>query len=300
MHSVFLKYFDEVARQKSIRKAAITLDVSSTTITRKILAIEEKMNLRLFDRHPEGVELTAVGRVLLEHCRRTLYDFQAVEKLVEDIRDLRSGQMTIYTIDAFVSRILSQAILAFSAQYPGIAFTVISAERHEIIAAVQDGRADLGVTLACQDLPPTVRVLSEKLAPIGAIMRADHPLAERTSLRVEELGTYPLLRSLDADSRSSVLDSANAGLPFRTMLMANNLNLAKAMIAENHGIGIYTRIGFLEEIARGEMRFVQIAHPNLMRNTIGWITGATAGMGPAKHMFAACLDRVIRGIDLAG
>ncbi|MXN17972.1 LysR family transcriptional regulator [Pseudooceanicola sp. GBMRC 2024] len=300
MHTVFLRYIDEVARQKSIRRAAARLNVSSTTVNRKILSVEESLGVRLFERTPEGVEMTAVGRVLVEHCRRTMYDFANVRQMIEDIRDMRSGHMTIYSIDAFASRILPEAMIRFSEQYPGITFTVVSAERDQIAQAVLDGTADLGVTLSCRDLPPGVRVLSEKLAPIGAVMRADHPLAERTSLSVEDLQGYPLLRSLDAASRTSVLDQVAQDAPMQTKLIANNLNLAKTLIAANRGVGIYTRVGFLDEIARGEIHFAQIAQPELMQNTIGWIASDSAGVGPAKHMFASCLDRAIRTLDLTG
>ncbi|QPM90138.1 LysR family transcriptional regulator [Pseudooceanicola algae] len=300
MHSVFLRYVDEVARQGSIRRAANVLNVSSTTVNRKILSVEEELGVRLFERHPEGVEMTSVGRVMVEHCRRTLYDFQNVRRLIEDIRDMRSGHMVIYSIDAFAGRILPAAINSFSEQYPGISFSVVSAERDQISEAVISGKADLGVTLYCRDLPPGVRILSEKLAPIGALMRPDHPLAERPSLTVEELEGYPLLRSMDAESRTSVLDRVAQGAAMQTKLVANNLNLAKAMIVANRGIGIYTRIGFLDEIDRGEIHFAQIVAPELMQNTIGWIASDSAGIGPAKHMFAACLDKVIRTLDLTG
>jgi DNA-binding transcriptional LysR family regulator len=43
MHSVFLRYLDEVARQGSIRKAASVLNVSSTSVNRKIINIEDRL-----------------------------------------------------------------------------------------------------------------------------------------------------------------------------------------------------------------------------------------------------------------
>ncbi len=54
MHSNFLRYFDEVARQGSIRKASAVLNVSSTTVNRKIISTENEMGVRLFERTPKA------------------------------------------------------------------------------------------------------------------------------------------------------------------------------------------------------------------------------------------------------
>ncbi len=63
MHSSFLRYLDEVARQGSIRKAANVLNVSSTSVNRKILVIEDQLGVKLFERSPAGVVLMACGKI---------------------------------------------------------------------------------------------------------------------------------------------------------------------------------------------------------------------------------------------
>ena len=92
MHDKFLTYLDEVARHGSIRKAAVILNVASSSVNRKIISIEESLGTRLFDRHADGVELTEAGAILLEHCRKTMFDYQKILTQIDDISELRSGR----------------------------------------------------------------------------------------------------------------------------------------------------------------------------------------------------------------
>ena len=98
IHSKFLGYFDAVARQGSIRKAAAVLNVCSTTVTRKLKDVERDLGVRLLDRTPDGVVLTAAGSIVVEHCRKTLYDFEQLRAVVDDIRSARSGHIQLIAV----------------------------------------------------------------------------------------------------------------------------------------------------------------------------------------------------------
>src|SRR5262249_60113172 len=76
MHASVLRYFLEVARQGSIRKAAQKLFVASSAVNRQILQLEEELGAELFDRLPTGMRLHAAGECVLRHVRSTLHDFE--------------------------------------------------------------------------------------------------------------------------------------------------------------------------------------------------------------------------------
>ena len=205
MHTSFLRYLDEVARQGSIRKAATVLNVTSTSVNRKILNTEERLGVKLLERSPEGVELTAVGKIVLEHCRKTLYDFDKVRTVIGDIRDLRVGHLSIHTLDLVTFRLLPAILNRFSDEYPGVSLSVEATTPDVIIEAIIRGQADVGVTFT-KDLHPELRVFSEKAAPFGIIVRSDHPLAERINVGIGDLQGYAVVRTIDARSRNSILD----------------------------------------------------------------------------------------------
>lgn len=297
MHSVFLKYLDEVARQGSIRKAARVLNVSSTAVNRKILSIEAQFGTRLFDRTPEGVEITETGKIILGHCRQTLYEFNKIKMLIDDLRDLRTGHLNIKTLDSFTFSVLPRILRKFSEDYPGINLSVSTGLPEDIANAVATGDADFGFSFTHTQYPG-VRVLTEKTAPFGMIMRPDHPLAARNSLTVSDLKGYPLVRTSDARSWDSILDNAiDANLPeLSTHIFTNALTVAKNAILGNQAIGIYTKIGFLEEIDAGDLVFIPLKEPELQSCKMGLTISSGASIDPLKHIFQTTVERVFRAL----
>lgn len=295
MHSSFLSYLDQVARQGSIRKAASVLNVSSTSVNRKILSIENSLGIKLFDRSPEGVELTAAGKIVLEHCRKTLYDFDHVKTIIDDIRDRRTGHLSIRTIDSFTFSVLPRILEKFSTDYPGITLSIATAEPDEISAAVVAGEVDIGINFT-KDLHPGVRIILEKSAPFGIIMRPDHPLAEKSIVEVSDLAGYPLVRTIDARGRNSILDQEmkSATNQLSTRIYTNALAVAKQSIINNRVLGIYTKIGFLEEILEKKLVFVPISLSSLSNYKIGCIISASSNMNPIRRLFTTAADSVLK------
>jgi DNA-binding transcriptional LysR family regulator len=298
MHTVFLRYLDEVARQKSIRKAAKVMNVSSTSINRKIINIENSLGTKLFDRSPEGVELTSSGEIVLEHCRKTIYDFNQVKTIIDDIRDLRTGHLSIHTLDSMIFGVLPRILERFSNQHPGISLSISTSPQEHLSDAVASGEIDIGINFT-NDLYPGVRVVAEKAAPFGIIMRPDHPLAERSSVNVEDVKGYPLVRTLNAKDRNSILvEEVEAfAMPLSTHIFTNALTVAKQAILANQVIGVYTKIGFMEEIEKGELKFVPLAIKSLSEYKIGLIISSSTSIDPVKRLFIASVKRVFQSLS---
>lgn len=298
MHSIFLRYLNEVARHRSIRKAATALNVSSTSVNRKIISVEEQLGIRLFERSSEGVQLTTAGKVVLEHCRKTLFDFERVKTIVDDIRDLRKGHLRIETLDSVTFGILPKVLEQFGERYPGISLSVRTAQPDRIIGDIVEDKADIGFSFT-NDTPNDVRVFSEKPAPFGIIMRPDHPLSERTSVTIDDLIGYQFVRTIDARSGDSILDQQIETLArsLTTHIFTNALFVAKQAILTSQVVGIYTKIGFMQEIERGELKYVKLINPSLSEYKIGLIVSATASIDPTKREFFSIVEQTLKQVS---
>lgn len=299
MHDKFLNYFDETARQGSIRKAAAVLNMSSSSLNRKIISIENRLGVKLFDRNADGVELTAAGAVVLEHCRNTLIDYQRILTTVGDIRDMRTGHVDIAALDSVALSVLPDVLSKFSDDYPQITFTVQTAQPHEIMQMVADGSVDIGISFS-NELHPDVRCQSEKATPIGAIMTPNHPLAERDSLKFEDLLNHQLIRSYDSFSHRSIVNDAisELGLTLPTQVFTNALPLAKSMILNGSGIGLYSKIGFIDEIEAELLRYLALSSPMLQTLRIGVLISARSTLSPVQHLLSRALSRSLRALRL--
>ena len=299
MHSTFMRYFDEVARQHSIRKAAAVLNVSSTTVNRKIIATEKTIGVRLLERTPEGVVLTDAGRIVLEHCRETLNGYARTKMMLDDIRDLRSGHINICAIDSVTYGLLPKILLDFNSVYPQITYSVTTAQPDEIMEAVAGGNCDIGITFTF-DLHPGVRIISEKGAPIGIIMRPDHPLANRTSLSIEDLDGLKLVRTVDARGRNSIIDLALSDLApsLSTNCFTDTLHVAKHLILAGRSLGVYTQIGFYDEIQQGKLCFAPLQEDVLLNLKIGVVMSAASGISPPERLLGNEVKRALAGLRL--
>ncbi|MEJ6394613.1 LysR family transcriptional regulator [Gymnodinialimonas sp. 2305UL16-5] len=299
MHDKFLNYFDETARQGSIRKAAAVLNMSSSSLNRKIISTENRLGVRLFDRHADGVELTSAGAVVLEHCRNTLMDYQRILGAVSDIRDMRTGHVNIATLDSVALTVLPGALKQFNADYPQITFTVQTAQPDEIMQMVADGAVDIGLSFS-NELHPQVRSQAEKSTPIGAIMVPGHPLAERDVIELVDLRQYQMIRSYDAFSHRSILNEAMAdlGITLPTQIFTNSLPLAKSMIDGSNCVGLYSKIGFLKEIETELLRYVPVSSSILKELRIGVLISSKSALPPVQHGLSRRLAKALRGLRL--
>lgn len=299
IHSKFLGYFDAVARQGSIRKAAAVLNVSSTTVTRKLRDVERDLGVKLLERTPDGVLLTAAGSIIVEHCRKTLYDFEQLRAVVDDIRSARSGHIRLMVIDSAALELVPDVLGEFSNDNPGVTYSVTTGQPDEIVEAVAGGTVDIGLSFS-NESRPNIRSMFDKAAPIGAVMRSDHPLAERTELAVADLESYLLVRSMDGRGHHSLIDEAIAGatVSLATRVFTDSMPIAKKIIASGHVIGLYTKLGFRDEIDAGELRYLPVASDFLKSLSVGLLISTKRSLSPMEHMLATQIGKALTRIQL--
>lgn len=299
IHSKFLGYFDAVARQGSIRKAAAVLNVNSTTVTRKLRDVERDLGVKLVNRTPDGVVLTAAGSVVVEHCRKTLYDYEQLRAVVDDIHSARSAHIRLMVIDSAALGLVPGVLNGFSADYPNVTYSVTTGQPDEIVEAAAEGTIDIGLSFS-DESHPSVRSIFEKAAPIGALMRSDHPLAGRTEITIADLENYLLVRSIDGRGHYSLLDKAIAGttMSLTTMVFTDYLPIAKKAIESSQAIGLYTKLGFRDEIDAGALRYLPVANNYLKSLKIGILISAKRSLSSIEHMLASEIGKALNRVQL--
>ncbi len=178
LHAAALFYFREVARVGSIRKAAATLNVAASALNRQIINLEIKLGTPLFDRLPGSMRLTVAGDLLLRHVVDTLHDFDRVRGAIDDLKAARSGHIAVAALDSLLVDFLPRVVDRFRVDFPAVTYSVMTAQPPEVPTMVARGEIDMGFTFVGQ-IPNSVRYLTDIAAPIGVVMRADHPLGQQ-------------------------------------------------------------------------------------------------------------------------
>lgn len=257
IHSSFLKYFDEVCKSGSIRKAAANLHVASSAVNRQILKIEDELGVSLFDRSHKGIKLTEEGRLLSEHISRTLSDADRTLREIGNSQVKSTHNLTLVGQESVISRFLPPVLMDLYAEFPNASTSFMARSGRELRQLLLNGIADIALMFdACDE--PGVKLIDQINLPVGAVMDASHPLANQAQLTVGECNAYELILPDDSwplwDVLSRELD--NASIDLEAVITSNSIEFLRSMLAEKKVIGFQTIIGL--EAAVTESNLVHI------------------------------------------
>ena len=269
MHAAVLRYFDQVARLGSIRRAAEALHVASSAVNRQILKLEEEIGAPLFERLRSGVRLTAAGELLLRHSRETLADFERTRLEIAGLSGTVTGHVRIICLESLLLRFMPQVVAGLAAAHPQMTLTVVGIDHGDTAEEMRSGRNDFGVLFADRRLRG-VDALEIFKTSIGAVMRPDHPLAKRRSLTFTDCAAYPVVMLYDRWLLDLIMatEFAASGEKLVPRLVSNSIDFMRQIIERGLGIGFFTPIGFIDEIERGELVHVALAEPLLADSPI--------------------------------
>lgn len=141
----------------SVRLAVVCAQTGSLTIaarqchlvlpaaSRRIKDLEAAIGVQLFERHSRGLNVTPAGRVFM---RRGLSLLQEIETMSRELDDLQQGvvrHIQLFAGTAAISQFLPPLIASYSQDKPGIQVDLEEHVSEQVVLALREGRADLGV-----------------------------------------------------------------------------------------------------------------------------------------------------------
>ena len=262
IHSAFLKYFDEVQRCGSIRLAARKLYVASSAVNRQILKIEDELGIKLFERLPTGIRLTAAGRALAEHVSRTLAD---AERTLADIAALKQSSRSTVSIagqESIIAHFLPPVLVEFHAEQPQVSTVFKTASGLELQEMLVLGNADIAVAF-----DPEADARIEETACIelglGAVIANRHPLAHYREISLADCSPYPIVLPDHSWPLRALLDIEieKSGLTPNIITSSNSVEFLKFMVHQQFGIGFQTIVGIETRVEKGDFLHVPLCNP---------------------------------------
>lgn len=249
-----LMYFDELVRTRSMRAAAENLNVAPTAVSRQIENLEAYFGTPLVERSSRGVSLTAAGALLAERAGKTLRELGHVHQLIDDLKGLERGQVTIYANGATVASLLAPSLSQFSRTYPNLRFEVHITSARQAIDALLSAQADIAMTLFA---PKTSEVKIRSRSDIGydVILPADHALADRSAISLSELTALPLALPEKTFAARQAFDEvfATARLSLDPVFTASSLELLKELVLDRAAVTLLPAMTVAREIKAGQM-----------------------------------------------
>ena len=192
-----LRYFVAVAEQGNISRAAKSIFLTQSALSRQIKALEDEIGQCLLERQAHSIRLTPVGDALLPDARDLL---QHAEQVLERARDAGRGpRLRIGYAPSLAAGILSAAVESFTQAHPKARVELLDSSTNQMLIGVESGSLD--VVLSVGEQRPTRGLTWELLAraPWRLAVSRNHPLAKRSRVTLAEVVRQPLLSFCQRD-----------------------------------------------------------------------------------------------------
>jgi LysR family transcriptional regulator, pca operon transcriptional activator len=189
-----LHTFVEVARQKSVVRAAEILHVSQPAVTKTIRELEEALGVAMFERDGRGIRITRYGEVFLRHAGAALTALrQGVDSVSQELSD-SAPPVRIGALPTVSTRVMPRAMTLFLAEKTGSRVKIVTGDNAVLMEQLRVGELDLVVGRLA--LPEKMTGLSfEHLYSEQVVfaVRAGHPLLDAKRSIFEGFADYPVL-----------------------------------------------------------------------------------------------------------
>jgi DNA-binding transcriptional LysR family regulator len=230
-----------LAEELNFTRAAARLHLTQQALSGQIRQLEQRVGTQLVHRDPHHVQLTKAGQTLLEHARPLLAGAEHAV-LATRAAGAEPARLTVGYVAPLTRRLVAPAFDHFYAAHPEAEVTIHFAGFLDPLGGLRDGPADVAI-LYGEFEHESIELRHLFSEPRGAALAAEHPLAARTELTIEEFVAEPLVEVPVRDQIWSDFWTAQShrnGIPPR--IGASVTTLDGLMEAIGAGLGVATTV----------------------------------------------------------
>jgi len=281
-----LRGFLAVADLGSFRAAAQTLHLSQSAVSRRVDKLEAALGVNLFVRTTRRVELTTIGRTFVHKARAVMNELENALLGIGDFAERISGEVTVACVPSAVGYFLPSVIREFHRLHPRIRVRLIDESSADILLAVANGEADLGLTyIGTQE--PDIEFEPLLDDPFVLACPLDHPLAKRRRITWAELAQHDYVSLAQGSGNRFLLDQALAQIERKPewFCEVRHVPALVSLVESGLGIGVVPRLAMPP---RGRLVSIPLDGPTVSR-TIGIIRRRGRPLRAAPDLFRQLL-----------
>jgi LysR family cys regulon transcriptional activator len=237
--------------------AARTLHISQPGISRYIKLLEEELQVPLFvHSHNRLVSLTPAGQAIANIANRALLDIQSIPAVANDYRVGELGRLVIATNPGHARYSLPPVMERFIKCHPRVRVRIRQGNSSQVAHWVLNGDAEVFISTGPTEPNPELLLLPCSPIHPTILTPANHPLARKRKLTLEQLCSYPII-TYDAEFafHANVMRSFHIkGLEPDILLSATDAEIMKIYVRAGLGIAIVAHSAFdarLDQDLRG-------------------------------------------------
>jgi len=288
-----LQTFLEVARQRSVGKAAEALSISQPAVTRTIHELEAILAVPLFEREGRGIRISHFGEVFVKHACESL---AAVQRGIDEVAQAMTSAgppLRIGALPTVSATFMPDVVAQFLQNGTGSPVTVVSGENRMLLDSLRLGDLDLVVgRLAAPDRMNGLHFEPLYSEEVAIVVSAAHPLRARRHFTLATLASYTVLLPTRGSVIRPYVDRLllTNGIPsLPNIIETVSDSFGRAYVARHQAVWIISRGVVADDIASGRF-FALDMDMRETRGAVGLTTQAGVEPGAALTM----MKQVIR------
>jgi LysR family pca operon transcriptional activator len=274
-----LQTFIEVARQKSVGRAADVLAITQPAVTRTIRELEDYLGVDLFEKEGRGIRISRFGEVFLRHAGESI---AAVKRGVDSISEARNSSGPPIRIGALPTASVSflpEAVAEFLKAGTGSLVTIVTGENRWLLDALRLGDLDLVVgRLAAPERMTGLNFEPLYSEEVGFAVRTGHPLLARRNFSLSELANYTVLMPTAGSVIRPFVDRfllTNGIAELTNTIETVSDSFGRAFLERHDAVWIISRGVVSSDIQSGRIALLDI-DTSETRGAVGFTTRADA------------------------
>jgi DNA-binding transcriptional LysR family regulator len=239
-----LRALEAIAAEGSFLAAAKRLDLSQSSLSHAIAALESELGARLFDRGRYGAGPTDTGRRILPYARQILNSLDVIRSETDSSTGLLSGRVRIGSIPSAAVAFLPKVIARFTRAHPHVEVVLLE-EPSQGTQSLEEWLRTQMIDVALVQLPaPGMKTTTLMKDDLCAILPAASPLASRRQLSIRDLAGEPFIMSRYTSEPLLRAAYLRHRLSPRVRFEVQDLGTLISMVREGLGFSIVPRLAF--------------------------------------------------------
>lgn len=187
-----LKYVLAVAEHQNFTRAAENVFVTQPTLSMQIQKLEEELDILIFDRTKKPIELTEVGKKIVDQARNIVNESERMQDVVDQEKGYIGGLFRLGIIPTVMPTLLPMFLKTFSNRYPKVQLKIEELNTDEIITQLNEG----GIDAAIAATPLEQERIKERplyYEPFVGYIPENHRLFDKKNLTPSDLDLQDIL-----------------------------------------------------------------------------------------------------------
>jgi DNA-binding transcriptional LysR family regulator len=299
-----LNVLREVVGHGSFSAAADALSYSQSAVSQAIATLEGEVGAPLIERDRRGVRPTAAGAALAAHAEGILGRMDDAEAEVAAIAGGRGGRLRIASFPTAGATLMPEAVARFRAAHPGVEVSLAEGESEQIAPRLRAGDFEIVILFEFvgvgERLGAGMRRFELLDDPLHLALPAEHPLANRKKLRLEDLREESWVQTSAASpcARHVVRSCHAAGFEPRVSFESDDYQTVQGLVAAGVGVALIPQLAL--SIVRPDIRIRSLDPRSPVRKVFA-ATPRAAAVTPAVATMLDVLREISRNAaDAAG